>query len=73
MFSSGAGVEVSRWKSRSLSLAVLLPEKFLNHSWGLFGALNGNPLDDFTFRNGTSLDPDYSTPEDVFVFGADCK
>ncbi|KAJ7322239.1 hypothetical protein JRQ81_018526 [Phrynocephalus forsythii] len=71
MFSSGVGVEVSRWKASSLSLTVLLPEKFLNHSQGLFGTINGNPRDDLTFRNGTSLDTDYSTPEDLFVFGAD--
>ncbi|XP_078234321.1 sushi domain-containing protein 2 isoform X2 [Pogona vitticeps] len=71
MFSSGAGVEVSRWKARSLSLTVLLPEKFQNHLQGLFGNINGNPRDDLTLRNGTSLHTDFSTPEDIFVFGAD--
>ncbi|XP_066483592.1 sushi domain-containing protein 2 [Tiliqua scincoides] len=69
MFSSGAGVEVQR-SGRLLSLDVLLPEKFLNHTQGLFGVMNNDPGDDLAFRNGTTLHVS-SHPEELFAFGAD--
>ncbi|XP_060104318.1 sushi domain-containing protein 2 [Heteronotia binoei] len=69
MFSSGVGVEV-KGTGRMLSITILLPEMFLNHTRGLFGVMNGNPLDDFTLRNGTVL-PSSSTSEQLFAFGAD--
>ncbi|KAJ6666660.1 hypothetical protein lerEdw1_020384 [Lerista edwardsae] len=71
MFSSGAGVEVQR-SGQLLRLAVLLPEKFLQNTQGLFGLMNGNPGDDLTFRNGTILrGGGSSSPEELFAFGAD--
>ncbi|XP_075424181.1 sushi domain-containing protein 2 isoform X2 [Ascaphus truei] len=69
MFPSGAGVEVRR-KRGFLSVTVLLPEDFLNHTQGLLGVMNHNPTDDFTFRNGSVLPPDAS-PQQLFQFGAD--
>ncbi|XP_061442802.1 sushi domain-containing protein 2 isoform X2 [Rhineura floridana] len=70
MFSSGVGVQVSRI-GRMLSLSILLPEKFLNHTQGLFGVMNDNPQDDLAFRNGTTLDAVGCSPEELFAFGAD--
>ncbi|XP_060136460.1 sushi domain-containing protein 2 isoform X1 [Zootoca vivipara] len=70
MFSSGVGVEV-RKAGRLLSLTALLPPKFLNHTQGLFGVMNGNPRDDLTLRNGTILDANTCSPEELFAFGAD--
>ncbi|XP_069070569.1 uncharacterized protein [Pleurodeles waltl] len=69
MFSSGAGVEV-RGMGKFLSVMVLLPEKFLNDTEGLLGVMNGNPEDDFTFRNGTLL-PTSASPEELYRLGAD--
>nr|XP_034985661.1 sushi domain-containing protein 2 [Zootoca vivipara] len=70
MFSSGVGVEV-RKAGRLLSLTALLPPKFLNHTQGLFGVMNGNPRDDLNLRNGTILDANTCSPEELFAFGAD--
>ncbi|XP_066116109.1 sushi domain-containing protein 2 [Saccopteryx bilineata] len=69
MLSSGAGLEVSAQGS-FLSVAVLLPEKFLTHTQGLLGTLNNNPTDDFTLRNGKVLPPTASS-RDLVQFGAD--
>ncbi|XP_012869976.1 PREDICTED: sushi domain-containing protein 2 [Dipodomys ordii] len=69
MLSSGAGVEVSLQGS-FLSVAVLLPEKFLTHTHGLLGTLNNNPTDDFTLRNGQVL-PWNASAQQLFQFGAD--
>lgn len=71
MLSSGAGLEVSV-QGPFLSVAVLLPEKFLNHTRGLLGTLNDNPTDDFTLRNGQVLPPTAKSRE-LFRFGADCE
>lgn len=72
MFSSGVGIEV-KGNGRLLSLAVLLPEKFLHHTQGLLGVMNNRPQDDLTLRNGTILQANTSSPEQLFAFGADCK
>nr|KAF6468060.1 sushi domain containing 2 [Rousettus aegyptiacus] len=69
MLSSGAGLEVSV-QDPFLSVAILLPEKFLNHTQGLLGTLNDNPADDFTLRNGQVLPPTAKSRE-LFRFGAD--
>ncbi|KAM4708698.1 sushi domain-containing protein 2 isoform 2-T3 [Discoglossus pictus] len=69
MFPSGAGVEV-RARGDFLALDVLLPEKFENKTQGLMGAMNDNPADDFTFRNGTVLSPNASS-EEMFDLCAD--
>ncbi|KAH0627745.1 hypothetical protein JD844_003886 [Phrynosoma platyrhinos] len=71
MFSSGAGAEVSSQPGRVLSVTLLLPEEFLNHTQGLFGMMNGDPRDDLAFRNGTTLDASRSSPEQLLAFGAD--
>lgn len=71
MLSSGAGLEVGR-QGPFLSVAILLPEKFLTHTRGLLGTLNDNPQDDFTLRSGQVLPPDASAQQ-VFQFGADCE
>ncbi|XP_050174547.1 sushi domain-containing protein 2 [Myiozetetes cayanensis] len=68
MFSSGSGVEI-RGKGGFLSLTVLLPEKFMNHTQGLFGVMNGNTEDEYTFRNKTTL-PVHASPQQLFEFGA---
>ncbi|XP_051829342.1 sushi domain-containing protein 2 [Antechinus flavipes] len=68
MLSSGAGVEIQAHE-HFLSLSVLLPKKFLNHTQGLLGTLNNNLSDDFTLRNRTVLSP--STPQELLKFGAD--
>ncbi|XP_007955589.1 sushi domain-containing protein 2 [Orycteropus afer afer] len=69
MLSSGAGVEVST-QGPSLSVTILLPEKFRNHTRGLLGTLNGIPSDDFMLRNGRVL-PATSSARQLFQFGAD--
>ncbi|XP_077631532.1 sushi domain-containing protein 2 isoform X2 [Crocuta crocuta] len=71
MLSSGAGLEVSV-QGPFLSVAVLLPEKFLTHTRGLLGTLNDDPKDDFTLRNGMVLPPSSSSRE-LFRFGADLR
>lgn len=71
MFSSGSGVEI-RGSGGFLSLTVLLPEKLINHTWGLFGVMNGNPEDDYTFKNKTTMSV-HASPQQVFEFGASCK
>lgn len=71
MLSSGAGLEVSVQGS-FLSVAVLLPEKFLTHTQGLLGTLNNDPTDDFTLRNGQVLPPTANSRE-LHRFGADCE
>uniref|UniRef100_A0A8C6Z6W7 Sushi domain containing 2 n=1 Tax=Nothoprocta perdicaria TaxID=30464 RepID=A0A8C6Z6W7_NOTPE len=69
MFSSGAGVEI-RGSGGFLTLTVLLPEKFMNHTQGLFGIMNGNIEDEYTFKNKTTLSVQ-ATPQQLFEFGAD--
>lgn len=71
MLSSGAGLEVSV-QGPFLSVAVLLPDRFLTHTRGLLGTLNDNPSDDFTLRSGQVLPPSASSRE-LFQFGADCE
>lgn len=71
MLTSEAGLEISL-QGPFLSVAVLLPEKFLTHTRGLLGTLNDNPADDFTLRSGEVLPPSASSRE-LFQFGADCK
>ncbi|NXD40190.1 SUSD2 protein, partial [Copsychus sechellarum] len=68
MFSSGSGVEI-RENGGFLTLTILLPEKFMNHTLGLFGVMNGNPGDDYTFKNKTTLSV-HASPQQVFEFGA---
>ncbi|NXO25816.1 SUSD2 protein, partial [Cisticola juncidis] len=68
MFSSGSGVEI-RGREGFLTLTVLLPEKLVNHTWGLFGVMNGNPEDDYTFKNKTIMSV-HASPQQVFEFGA---
>ncbi|XP_069789027.1 sushi domain-containing protein 2 isoform X2 [Narcine bancroftii] len=68
MFPSGAGVDA--WGSGTiLSIAILLPEAFINQTEGLFGVMNNHLDDDFTFRNGSSLPADAS-PEMLYELGA---
>lgn len=71
MFSSGSGVEI-RGSGGVLTLTILLPEKFMNHTRGLFGVMNGNPEDDFTFKNKSTLSV-HASPQQVFEYGASCK
>ncbi|NWV99050.1 SUSD2 protein, partial [Machaerirhynchus nigripectus] len=68
MFSSGSGVEI-RGNGGFLTLTILLPEKFMNHTQGLFGVMNGNPEDDYTFKNKTTMSV-HASPQQVFEFGA---
>ncbi|XP_048677185.2 sushi domain-containing protein 2 isoform X7 [Caretta caretta] len=69
MFSSGAGMEL-RGRGGFLSLTVLLPVEFHNHTQGLLGVMNDNPTDEYTFKNGTTMSSDAS-PQQLFEFGAD--
>ena len=71
MLTSEAGLEISL-QGPFLSVAVLLPEKFLTHTQGLLGTFNNDPADDFTLRSGEVLPPSASSRE-LFRFGADCK
>ncbi|XP_014799450.1 PREDICTED: sushi domain-containing protein 2 [Calidris pugnax] len=68
MFSSGSGVEI-RGIGGFLTVTVLLPEKFMNHTQGLFGVMNDNTEDDYTFRNKTTMSV-HASPQQVFEFGA---
>uniref|UniRef100_A0A8C9EMA2 Sushi domain containing 2 n=1 Tax=Pavo cristatus TaxID=9049 RepID=A0A8C9EMA2_PAVCR len=68
MFSSGSGVEI-RGSGGFLALTVLLPEKFMNHTQGLFGVMNGNTEDEFTFKNKTTMSV-HASPQQLFEFGA---
>ncbi|XP_010861680.1 PREDICTED: sushi domain-containing protein 2-like, partial [Bison bison bison] len=69
MLTSEAGLEISL-QGPFLSVAVLLPEKFLTHTQGLLGTFNNDPTDDFTLRSGGVLPPSASSRE-LFRFGAD--
>uniref|UniRef100_A0A8C9QAS4 Sushi domain containing 2 n=1 Tax=Spermophilus dauricus TaxID=99837 RepID=A0A8C9QAS4_SPEDA len=69
MLSSGAGLEVSI-QGPFLSVAILLPDKFLTHTRGLLGTLNNDPTDDFTLRSGQVL-PLNASAQELFQFGAD--
>uniref|UniRef100_A0A8C0ZP42 Sushi domain-containing protein 2 n=1 Tax=Castor canadensis TaxID=51338 RepID=A0A8C0ZP42_CASCN len=69
MLSSGAGLEISN-QGPFLSVAVLLPEKFLTHTHGLLGTLNDDPTDDFTLRSGQVL-PLNASAQQLFQYGAD--
>ncbi|KAM6166907.1 sushi domain-containing protein 2 [Erethizon dorsatum] len=69
MLSSGAGLEVSI-QGPFLSVAVLLPEKFQDHTRGLLGTLNNNPADDFTLQSGKVL-PANASAQALFQFGAE--
>ncbi|XP_043353707.1 kremen protein 1 isoform X6 [Dermochelys coriacea] len=69
MFSSGAGMEL-RGRGGFLSLTVLLPVEFHNHTQGILGVMNDNPRDEYTFKNGTTMSSDAS-PQQLFEFGAD--
>lgn len=71
MFPSGAGVE-ARARGTILSITILLPETFMNQTEGLFGVMNNDPNDDFTFRNGSTLPTDTSQ-EMLYELGASCK
>ena len=71
MLTSEAGLEVSL-QGPFMSVAVLLPEKFLTHTRGLLGTFNDNPADDFTLHSGEALPPSASARE-LFRFGADCE
>jgi hypothetical protein len=71
MLSSGAGLEISN-QGPFLSVAVLLPEKFLTHTHGLLGTLNDDPTDDFTLRSGQVL-PLNASAQQLFQYGADCE
>ncbi|KFQ31238.1 Sushi domain-containing protein 2, partial [Merops nubicus] len=68
MFSSGSGVEI-RGNGAFLTLTVLLPEKFINHTQGLFGVMNGNIEDEYTFKNKTTMSV-HASPQQLFEFGA---
>eukprot|EP00076_Gallus_gallus_P045854 XP_025011392.1 sushi domain-containing protein 2 isoform X2 [Gallus gallus] len=68
MFSSGSGMEI-RGSGGFLTLTVLLPEKFMNHTQGLFGVMNGNTEDEFTFKNKTTMSV-HASPQQLFEFGA---
>ncbi|XP_068952727.1 sushi domain-containing protein 2 [Petaurus breviceps papuanus] len=71
MLNSGAGVEIQA-QEHFLSVNILLPEKFINHTQGLLGTLNNIPSDDFTLRNKTVLAPQItSEPHKLLEFGAD--
>ena len=71
MFSSGSGVEI-RGSGGFLTLTVLLPENFMNHTQGLFGVMNGNTEDEYTFKNKTTMSV-HASPQQLFEFGANCK
>uniref|UniRef100_A0A3P8SW11 Sushi domain containing 2 n=1 Tax=Amphiprion percula TaxID=161767 RepID=A0A3P8SW11_AMPPE len=68
MFGSGAGVEV-RLREGTMTTTVLLPEEFKNSTLGLLGTMNGDAKDDLLSSSG-QLVQDYSSPEEVFEFGA---
>ncbi|XP_072353286.1 sushi domain-containing protein 2 isoform X4 [Scyliorhinus torazame] len=68
MFASGAGVEM-RARGTILSIVVLLPETFVNQTEGLFGVMNNDPDDDFTYKNGSVLSADASQ-EMLYKLGA---
>ncbi|XP_066834877.1 sushi domain-containing protein 2 isoform X3 [Anser cygnoides] len=68
MFSSGSGVQI-RGSGGFLTLTVLLPDKFMNHTQGLFGVMNGNTEDEYTFKNKTTISVNAS-PQQLFEFGA---
>ncbi|XP_035196606.1 sushi domain-containing protein 2 [Oxyura jamaicensis] len=68
MFSSGSGVEI-RGSGGFLTLTVLLPDKFMNHTQGLFGVMNGNTEDEYTFKNKTTVSV-HASPQQLFEFGA---
>ncbi|XP_035660212.1 uncharacterized protein LOC118404934 [Branchiostoma floridae] len=70
-FSSGVTVTVSLQKLM-LNVQFGSPESFENTTRGLLGVWNGNILDDFTYPNGTVLQPPDDrnlTEEEIFPWG----
>ncbi|XP_057204981.1 sushi domain-containing protein 2 isoform X1 [Triplophysa rosa] len=68
MFPSGTGVEV-RASAGVMTLTVLLPLDFQNHTQGLLGTMNNDPEDDFTSSNGGMI-PLNSSAKDIFTHSA---
>ncbi|KAM9526418.1 LOW QUALITY PROTEIN: sushi domain-containing protein 2 [Guaruba guarouba] len=67
MFSSGSGAEI-RGSGAFLTLTVH-PEKFMNHTQGLCGVMNGNTEGEYTFKNKTTMSV-HAKPQQLFEFGA---
>lgn len=59
-------------KIELLTISATVPEKFKNVTKGLFGNFNGNPEDDFVFRDGTTI-PGNSSEETIYGFGQSCN
>ncbi|KAG9262035.1 sushi domain-containing protein 2 [Astyanax mexicanus] len=68
MFPSGAGLEI-RSRGGVMTLTVLLPLEFNDHTLGLLGKMNDDPSDDLTSSDGATL-PASASPQDIFTFGA---
>lgn len=71
MFPSGTGVEV-RASAGVMTLTVLLPLDFQDHTQGLLGTMNNDPEDDFTSSNGGMI-PLNSSANDIFTNSASCE
>lgn len=58
--------------SGMLGISSSISARFSGMTKGLMGNLNGNPMDDFMFYNGTML-PFEATGREIHLFGQSCK
>uniref|UniRef100_A0A8C5FVH1 Sushi domain containing 2 n=1 Tax=Gadus morhua TaxID=8049 RepID=A0A8C5FVH1_GADMO len=69
MFASGVGLEVRAYQGL-MTVTVLLPTAYTNHTHGLLGQMNSDLSDDLQTRLGQVLPSANATPEGIFSFGA---
>ncbi|CAL8250158.1 unnamed protein product [Boreogadus saida] len=69
MFASGVGLEVRGYQGL-MTVTVLLPTAYTNHTHGLLGQMNSDLSDDLQTRLGQVLPSANATPESIFSFGA---
>lgn len=72
MFSSGVGVEV-HVNEEIMSVTVMLPPEFTNHTKGLLGLMNSDSSDDLMTQSGEVISSSDSTHEKIFTFGEGCE
>lgn len=72
IFSSGVTIEVSLQGSNSVATMVSLPKELHGLTSGLLGTWDGNPANDFTKSDGSSLQGSPS-PLDIHNFAKTCR